>query len=538
MYSCININNTERKQIGVPILKRTDEMISEFDLDYERYYKLGKLNSQREKEFQEFLKRKQQIQFYLTNLIKILRIYFKENKYNFNAFYSEYIIYKKFQNTKKTRKKRPKSYKNKTDKYIYFKILKNLETTKNLKTYKPYLYPLDIHDKKRILFRKIKTERNFYNKTRDVKMSQKELKLYVDVFGSYPVNFVKKENTKNKKKKNKFNALKNYYYHSKSLDNKTHLLLKKGNEMKEKYFGGFDKMKKYVQMKYKNALNLKAKLVNKKIGYIINRLSATNKNIRSKNLINNKNVQYNSCSNINKNNDHANIKKNYLTNKGFYKINYSSYNITNLKSQSSMNKLKTIQNNSINNYNINNSQISTIDIKNRKNLRPSSSYEYLYKFGSQFSKTIKNSKKITQDISFSNKVFSMSKDSYNKVSKLIEKTKLKQINVLNLIKHDIFEQKRKEFAKFKYVKENLSGNLKVNIFEHVRKPKSKYEFVREYNVRRDLIRKYQDKDIYDSSSDEEKSNFGLFSENKKNIKNLILNPNKKIKIKLAVRKKL
>ena len=110
----------------------------------------------------------------------------------------------------------------------------------------------------------------------------------------------------------------------------------------------------------------------------------------------------------------------------------------------------------------------------------------------------------------------MSKDSYNKVSKLIEKTKLKQINVLNLIKHDIFEQKRKEFAKFKYVKENLSGNLKVNIFEHVRKPKSKYEFVREYNVRRDLIRKYQDKDIYDSSSDEEKSNFGLFSENKKN----------------------
>ena len=54
MYSCININNTERKQIGVPILKRTDEMISEFDLDYERYYKLGKLNSQREKEFQEF----------------------------------------------------------------------------------------------------------------------------------------------------------------------------------------------------------------------------------------------------------------------------------------------------------------------------------------------------------------------------------------------------------------------------------------------------------------------------------------------------
>ena len=63
MYSCISINNTERKQIGVPILKRTDEMINQFDLDYERYYKLGKMSSQREKEFREFLKRKERIQF-------------------------------------------------------------------------------------------------------------------------------------------------------------------------------------------------------------------------------------------------------------------------------------------------------------------------------------------------------------------------------------------------------------------------------------------------------------------------------------------
>ena len=31
MYSSISLNNTERKEIGVPILKRTDEMIAEFN---------------------------------------------------------------------------------------------------------------------------------------------------------------------------------------------------------------------------------------------------------------------------------------------------------------------------------------------------------------------------------------------------------------------------------------------------------------------------------------------------------------------------
>ena len=45
MYSSISINNTERKKIGVPILKRTDEMITEFNSDYEKHYKLDRLNS-------------------------------------------------------------------------------------------------------------------------------------------------------------------------------------------------------------------------------------------------------------------------------------------------------------------------------------------------------------------------------------------------------------------------------------------------------------------------------------------------------------
>ena len=541
MYSCISINNTERKQIGVPILRRTDAMISQFDLDYERYYKLGKLNSQREKEFREYLKKKEQIHFYLTNLIKILHVYFKENKFNFNAFYSNYI-YNRIQN-KKTRKKRPKSYKHIKNKYIYFNIFKKSENFKKLKSYKPYMFPLDISDKKIFIFRRIKTESNYYHKNREVKMTQNELKLDVEIFGSYPVNFIKKENTKNKKKKkNTFNALKNYYYHSKSLDNKTHLLLKKGTEMKEKYFGGFDKMKKYVEMKYKNALNLKAKFTNKKIEFIINRLTASKKILRNKKLSHTKNVQYNNSSDINKNNMYSNIQKNNLINKYMLKTNYSAYNLSNINSLTpSLNKRKISQN-SINN-NENHSQISTIDLKNKTNksninLKRNTSYDYLSKFGTEFSKTIKSSKKINEEISFSNKIFSMTKNNYHKASRIIEKTKLKKINMTHLLKHDIFAQKRKDLSKFKYIKENKNGNIKINIYEHIRKPTSKNEYIREYNVKREQLRKYKDKDLSDNSSDEEKSEFNLFSENEKNIKNLILNPDKKIKIKFAVSKKL
>ena len=544
MYSCISINNTERKQIGVPILRRTDEMISQFDLDYERYYKLGKLNSQREREYREFLKKKEQIHFYLTNLIKILGIYFKENKFNFNAFYSQYI-YNKIQN-KKTRKKRPKSYKNTKKKNIYYNIFKKSENSKKSKSYKPYMYPLDIWDKKKFIFRRIKTESNNYHKTREVKMTQNEFKLYVEIFGSYPVNFIKKDNAKNKKKKkNTFNALKNYYFNSKSLDNKTHLILKKGTEMKDKYFGGYDKMKKYVEMKYKSALNLKAKFANKKIEYIINRLTAPKRILKNKKIIITKHVQNNSSPDINKSNVFANIQKNNLNNKNMYKTNYSAFNIPNINSLStSLNKRKISQNNIINNNNENHSQMSTLDIKNKSNklnininLKRNTSYDYLSKFGTEFSKTMKSSKKIKEEISFRNKLFSMTKNNYHKVSKIIEKTKLKKVNMSHLLKNDFFAQKRKDLSKFKYVKENKNGDLKINIFEHIRKPTSKNEYIREYNVKREQLRKYKDKDLSDNSSeDDEKSDFNLFSENEKNIKNLILNPDKKIKIKLAVKK--
>ena len=48
MYSKITINNTERKEIGNNLLKKSDEIIHELNNDYERYYKINKLGIQRE----------------------------------------------------------------------------------------------------------------------------------------------------------------------------------------------------------------------------------------------------------------------------------------------------------------------------------------------------------------------------------------------------------------------------------------------------------------------------------------------------------
>jgi hypothetical protein len=52
MFRSITFNGTENKSIGAPILRRTNKMISEFDLQYEKYYKIVKVVSQRELEFQ------------------------------------------------------------------------------------------------------------------------------------------------------------------------------------------------------------------------------------------------------------------------------------------------------------------------------------------------------------------------------------------------------------------------------------------------------------------------------------------------------
>ena len=137
MYSNININNTERKEIGIPILRRTDEMISQFNLEYELNYKMDKYNLQRQKAFKEFLKMQEQQQFYLHNLIKLLRIYFKENDFNSDTYYFEYKNPKKTKN-KRRRLKRSKSLSLLKNKFKYYFLFKNSQL---YKLHQPWIYP-------------------------------------------------------------------------------------------------------------------------------------------------------------------------------------------------------------------------------------------------------------------------------------------------------------------------------------------------------------------------------------------------------------
>ena len=105
-------------------------------------------------------------------------------------------------------------------------------------------------------------------------MTQDEIKKYAEMFGVIPINYIKKDDKdKNKKKHKKQNTKKliSYYtflrnnYDSKSYDNKTHLLLQKGMKIKEKFFGGFETMKKYIYMKNSNSNNLTIKSYERKI---------------------------------------------------------------------------------------------------------------------------------------------------------------------------------------------------------------------------------------------------------------------------------
>ena len=111
MFRSITFNGTDKKQIGAPIIRRTNEMINEFDLQYERNYKIVKIISQRELDFQEYLKQQEAKRFRLENLIKILREYFKENNFNSNSYY---ILFKNNKNNINHRRRRKKRKKNET----------------------------------------------------------------------------------------------------------------------------------------------------------------------------------------------------------------------------------------------------------------------------------------------------------------------------------------------------------------------------------------------------------------------------------------
>ena len=200
MFRSITFNGTDKKPIGAPIIRKTNEMIYEFDLQYERNYKIVKVISQREKEFQEYLKHQEELQFRLKNLIKILKAYFEENNYNSNTYYEIF----KFQNRpgnkmRRRRKKRhcPKSEKIRRTKNLFYKITKNYFY---FNKFKPYLYPLTIKDRKNFE-RKIVTDPNLRAKSGNnlSDMTSAQLKKFVDVFGFVPIVFKNQQEKKIKK---------------------------------------------------------------------------------------------------------------------------------------------------------------------------------------------------------------------------------------------------------------------------------------------------------------------------------------------------
>ena len=187
MFQSITFNGTDKKQIGAPIIRRTNEMIYEFNLQYERNYKIVKAVSKRELEFQEFLRQQDANQLRLENLIKILRGYFKENNYNQNTYYKLYknINIPVHKTGKKHRKKiRPKTVNIRRNKFLFYKI-----TEKNFyfNRFKPYLYPLTNKDKKEFE-RKIYTDAELKEKEKAklYNMTPEQLKKFVDVFGFMP----------------------------------------------------------------------------------------------------------------------------------------------------------------------------------------------------------------------------------------------------------------------------------------------------------------------------------------------------------------
>ena len=544
MYSSISLNNTERKEIGVPILKRTDEMIAEFNLDYEKNYKLDKFSAEKEKAFKEFLKQQEQRQFYLRNLIKIIRIYFKENNYNQDTYYFEYIHINKKYTNKKRRKKRTKSFLLPKNKFIYYQLFKE---SSMYKFYQPWIYSLGERDKNKSVHHKLKTDFNIITKKDIVRIDKSQLKLYVEIFGIIPVNYIKKEKEgKNKNKninKSTYYFLRNYYS-TNSFDNKTHLLLKKG-KLKEKYYGGYEKMKKYIYMKNRNITNLKAKSANRLIN---NRYINSTKNRSSINILYNKSSIFknNNHSVINQNkkginnnninnNRYINLKNNTIINKKNKNNNSYYNNFSSINSAASFNnntKARTFHNRfSINNnVNMNDSKSSFNNNNNKINLIKNTTHDYLSKFKNEYTKTMKKSKVLNKDISFLNRIFSLSKNNYNKTKKIFEENKIKKISMLNMVKHDIFAQKRKAMSQFKYVKENMSGNIKINFLSFVRTPQSKLIFVRDFNKQREQS-KYKEIDIEtNEDSDNDNDIEEIYDYIDKESKNLI-NQKKKINLK-------
>ena len=539
MYTSINMNNTERKEIGVPILKRTDEMISEFDLDYEKNFKISKYHNL-DKEFKEFLRMQEQHEFYLSHLVKLLKIYFRENNYNSNTYYFQYLYNNK--SSTKRKHKRTKSFKFPKNKFKYYYIFKN---SINYNNHQPWIYPLGIKDKKNFIHKKLKTETYNYKKKGTIKIAQSVLKLYIEHFGQVPVNYVQKENNKNNKAQKRanssYNNLRNVFYRSKGFDDKTHLLLKKGMIINKKYFGNFEKLKKYVYMKKRNVLNIKAKSLS---SYTNNKILARKRNNSASSVLINKRIINNNNNSSTNQNQKTNDTR-YMNLKNFTAINKTNAfrhnnSISNYYNNSSMNSISSGNNKLKMNQNKINNNMYFLESKNNynNNFKKNLTQNDILRFQNEFTKSIKKSKIFQKDITGLNRIFSNSKKNYNKAQYAFEKNRIKKINMLYLVKNDIKNHQKKGSTYFKFFKKYKVGK-KLNFLSFLREPNKKLSFMKDFNKQREL-RKYKyldiDSDSYDQS-DESKNEFNDENLYMKNTNKSLINQKKQIFHKFKLKKR-
>ena len=496
MFRSITFNGTDKKPIGDPIIRKTNEMIYEFDLQYERNYKIVKVISQREREFQEYLKQQEELQFRLKNLIKILKAYFEENNYNSNTYYEIFKFQNRPVNRMRRRRKRrhcPKSEKIRRTKNIFYKITKNYFY---FNKFKPYLYPLTIKDKKNYE-RKIFTDPNLRAKNGNnlSDMTPAQLKKFVDVFGFVPMVFKNQQEKKNKnkklKKKRNFSS-NNLFSNTKRKENKIKLKMKKDNNVK--FLGSDNRFNLNNSNSYFNLINNY---------YSKGSQSESYKN--SKNIqLNNYYYRYNNPNNnsqgtTNSNNNISNINPSNSYNNIYYYnryINLKNFNIKGNQNYSILNNnlssnKSSLSNNTIYNNNIfrkNNNNIPSV-IRIKKNANMGSFRKSSSSLKNKCIKTIQKSEVLNKDIKSFNKINKLYTDDFKNKKNEIQKKGLKKVNFINFMK--IYEQDFRSDVinslqiKFQHIKEDINGHIQLKKMEFFRKPKSKLHFVRVYNRRRD-----------------------------------------------------
>ena len=562
MFRSITFNGTDKKQIGAPIIRRTNEMISEFDLQYERNYKIVKIISQREIEFQEYLKEQEAIQYRLDNLIKILRGYFKENNYNENTYYALFKPSKRKSIRRRKRRKkkvRPKTAEIKRNKYLFYKVTKN---NFFFNKFKPYLYPLTNKEKKDIE-RKIYTDVNLKEKSKGSlnNMSQAQLKQFVDVFGFIPMVFHKEDQDKEKKEKkiiklknprtfssNVYNSMASKGTNARSIRNKNNknllnINLKRGMSsrlMKSQnnfMFKNMNSINSMTNINNSNNYNNFIKNIiesNKSLNFKKN-INKNNNRLTGKKLLKNNILNNNKVFNIfNSNKINSNtFKMNPMDNNSYNSIFYNNRYFNNQNNNNPINNsimgfISSKSINKINNLNnINSTKISLFSTKSNNNINKSNlnddgkikikknRLENLkkYPFSNQCIKAIQKSEVLNKDILYLNKAYDITAENFNTKTNKLEDKSLRKTNYLSMI--EIFEKdfkpdiKKEINKKYEHIKEDLNGHIHVKKIEFLRKPKSRLNFVRIYNKRRE--QKYQNKIEFDyNNNDEEKSDLTAF----------------------------